>query len=66
MKVVVIGGTGLIGSQVVATRRVIADPRAPYFGVVLDDRTLVPATTATESPKPYADWLADSVPAAVR
>lgn len=32
------------------TRRVITDPRAPYFGVVLDDHTLVPATAATVFP----------------
>ncbi len=90
MKVVVIGGTGLIGSKVVVdiatavartavggilevarpdryplddlvrtrlrasndTRRVVTDPQARYFGVVLDDQTLVPATTATVFPDP--------------
>jgi nucleoside-diphosphate-sugar epimerase len=65
MKVVVIGGTGLIGSKVVSkldqhghqavaacaqgnpTRRVVTDAQSRYFGVVLDDHTLVPATAAT-------------------
>ncbi|BBY44465.1 SDR family oxidoreductase [Mycolicibacterium celeriflavum] len=47
------------------TRRVITDPRAPYFGVVLDDHTLVPATAATVFPTHYADWLAASLSAAV-
>ena len=113
MKVVVIGGTGLIGSKVVAklgrhghqavvstalgrpvggivevagperypldelararlraqgdtTRRVVTDPRARYFGVVLDDQMLVPATTATVFPTRFEDWLIDNAPAPVR
>ena len=32
------------------TRRVVTDTQAPYFGVVLDDHTLVPASTATVFP----------------
>ena len=48
------------------TRRVVTDPLAPYFGVVLDDHTLVPATTATVFPTRFADWLIDNAPAPVR
>ena len=113
MKVVVIGGTGLIGSKVVAklgrhghqavvstalgqpvggivevagperypldelvrarlraqgdtTPRVVADPQARYYGVVLDDHSLVPATTATVFPTRFEDWLIDNAPAPVR
>ena len=54
MKVVVIGGTGLIGSKVVAT---LTD---------LDNHTLIPATTATVFPTRFADWLLDSALASVR
>ena len=103
MKVVVIGGTGLIGSKVVVdaaavartavgdilevarpdryplddfsrtrlrasndTRRVVTDTQARYFGVVLDDQTFVPATTATVFPARLEDWLIDNAPAPVR
>jgi uncharacterized protein YbjT (DUF2867 family) len=48
------------------TRRVITDSQAPYFGVVLDDHTLVPATTATIFPTRFADWLVDNALAPVR
>jgi uncharacterized protein YbjT (DUF2867 family) len=48
------------------TRRVLTDPRARYFGVVLDDHTLVPATTATVFSTRFADWLIDNAPAPVR
>ena len=48
------------------TRRVVTDPQARYFGVVLDDQTLVPATTATVFPTRFADWLIDNAPAPVR
>ena len=47
-------------------RRVVTDPRARYFGVVLDDKTLVPATTATVLPTRLEDWLIDNAPAPVR
>lgn len=47
-------------------RHVVADPLTPYFGVVLDDHTLVPAGTATMFPTRYPDWLAANVSAAVR
>ena len=103
MKVLVIGGTGLIGSKVVVdaaavartavgdilevarpdryplddlirtrlrasndTRRVVTDPRTRYFGVVLDDQMLVPATTATVFPTRFEDRLIDNAPAPVR
>ena len=104
MKVLVIGGTGLIGSKVVVdiatavartavgdilevarpdryplddlirtrlrasndTRRVVTDRQARYFGVVLDDQTFVPATTATVFPARLEDWLIDNAPAPVR
>ena len=48
------------------TRRVVTDPQARYFGVVLDDHTLVPATTATVFPTRFEDWLIDNAPAPVR
>ena len=48
------------------TRRVVTDPQARYFGVVLDDQTLVPATTATVFPTRFEDWLIDNAPAPVR
>lgn len=79
MKVVVSGGTGLIGSKVVAKltehgheARGFAGigcqhpPQAPYFGVVLDDHTLVPAAAATVFPTRFTDWLVDNAPAPVR
>jgi len=48
------------------TRRVVTDRQARYFGVVLDDKTLVPATTATVLPTRLEDWLIDNAPAPVR
>jgi uncharacterized protein YbjT (DUF2867 family) len=38
-------------------RSVTADPRARYFGAVLDDRTLVPADGARLGPTRFEDWL---------
>jgi uncharacterized protein YbjT (DUF2867 family) len=38
-------------------REVIPDPQARYFGALLDERTLVPATRARLSPTRFADWL---------
>ena len=104
MKVVVIGGTGLIGSKVVVdiatavartavgdilevarpdryplddlirtrlrasndTRRVVTDPQSRYFGVLLDDHTLVPGPDATVFPTRFEDWLIDNAPAPVK
>ncbi len=48
------------------TRRVLADPRARYFGVLLDDQTLLPASTATVFPTRFAEWLVDNASAPVR
>jgi uncharacterized protein YbjT (DUF2867 family) len=47
------------------TRRVVTDTQARYFGVAVDDHTLVPATTATVFSKRFADWLVDNAPAPV-
>jgi uncharacterized protein YbjT (DUF2867 family) len=44
------------------TRRVSTDQQARYFGVVLDEHTLVPASTATVFPTRFADWLVDNTP----
>jgi uncharacterized protein YbjT (DUF2867 family) len=48
------------------TRKVVTDPQAPYFGVVLDDHTLVPGTAATLFSTRFADWLVDNAAVAVR
>jgi uncharacterized protein YbjT (DUF2867 family) len=48
------------------TRRVVADSQSRYFGVLLDDHTLVPAGEATLYPTRFADWLVDNAPAPVR
>ena len=42
-------------------RAVLADRAAAYFGVVLDDRTLVAADDAVIYATTFADWLAESV-----
>ncbi|MEC9433652.1 MAG: SDR family oxidoreductase [Pseudomonadota bacterium] len=39
-------------------RALRADPRAPYFGAALDDRSLVPGDGARLGATRYADWLA--------
>ncbi|MDT5324827.1 MAG: hypothetical protein QOF25_1979 [Mycobacterium sp.] len=48
------------------TRRVVTDPQSRYFGVVLDDHTLVPSPDATVFPTRFAEWLVDNAPALVR
>ena len=48
------------------TRRVVTDPQARYAGVVLDDRTLLPAGTATLFDTHFEDWLVDNAVAPVR
>lgn len=48
------------------TRTVITDPQSRYFGVVLDDRTLVPAADATVFPTRFEEWLIDNAAAPVR
>jgi len=46
-------------------RQVIADPTAPYFGVQVTERTLVPATDARRGKVHFDRWLAN-VPAPAR
>jgi uncharacterized protein YbjT (DUF2867 family) len=48
------------------TRLVVADSQARYFGVVLDDHTLVPGPDAIVFPSRFEDWLVDNAPAPVR
>jgi uncharacterized protein YbjT (DUF2867 family) len=43
-------------------RRVVADPAAPYFGVQVSERTLVPADGARLG-KTKLDWWLEHVPA---
>ena len=68
MKIVVIGGSGLIGSKLVnllarSGHEVIADPQARYFGALLDDGTLVPAAGARIGPTGIQGWLSRQAPA---
>ncbi|GAB3605075.1 SDR family oxidoreductase [Conyzicola nivalis] len=42
------------------TREVVVDPGAPYFGAVLDERTLVPGADATVFQTTYEEWVATS------
>ena len=44
-------------------RSVIADPTAPYFGAVLEERSLVPQGPARLGAITLADWLRESIPA---
>ncbi|SHT68050.1 SDR family oxidoreductase [Mycolicibacterium phocaicum] len=39
-------------------RRVETDPRAPYFGAVIDDLSLAPGDNATICTTRFSDWLA--------
>ncbi|GGQ46711.1 uncharacterized protein YbjT (DUF2867 family) [Actinomadura coerulea] len=57
MKIVIVGGTGLIGAKVVARpREVLADPPAHYFGAEMRERDLVPDDgAATLGEIEYAD-----------
>jgi uncharacterized protein YbjT (DUF2867 family) len=48
------------------TRRVRTDPQARYFGVALDDHTLVPSSDATVFPTRFEDWLLDNALAPAR
>ena len=80
MKIVVIGGTGLIGNQLVTRLReaghaviserddprpVAVDPAAPYFGVEIDDASLTPGPGARIMPTRFDDWLAIHLPTSV-
>jgi nucleoside-diphosphate-sugar epimerase len=80
VKVAVIGGTGLIGSKVVAKltehghEAVAASPasgvntlRKPPTSAWCSTTTpLVPAAAATVFPTRFTDWLVDNAPAPVR
>ena len=44
-------------------RAVIADPAAPYFGAVLEARSLVPEGPARLGATSLADWLREAIPA---
>jgi uncharacterized protein YbjT (DUF2867 family) len=43
------------------SRRVIADPRAPYFGAELSDTVLLPGAEARIASLRFEDWLRDSL-----
>ena len=45
-------------------RQVVADPRAPYFGEVIDDGSIVPGPAVTIFATRFADWLASNMPSA--
>jgi hypothetical protein len=38
-------------------RRVVTDARAPYFGALIDDRTLAPDENATIFTTRYSEWI---------
>src|ERR1700676_889985 len=38
-------------------REVVADPHAPYYGIEVSERTLVPGPDARLSETSFADWL---------
>jgi len=38
-------------------REVISDPKALYFGTVIDDQSLVPADNARKGSIRYEDWI---------
>ena len=42
-------------------RRVVTDPHAPYFGVELGERTLLPGDGAILAETRFEDWLAQSL-----
>jgi uncharacterized protein YbjT (DUF2867 family) len=48
------------------TRRVVTDLQSRYFGVLLDDHTLVPGPDATVFPTRFQDWLIDNALAPVK
>ncbi|MGN7781854.1 SDR family oxidoreductase [Mycolicibacterium sp. 22603] len=60
-----VGLDELVSLQLRATgddREVVTDRAAPYFGVVLDETTLVAGAEATVFRTRFADWLADFAP----
>ncbi|MBB5958611.1 uncharacterized protein YbjT (DUF2867 family) [Saccharothrix tamanrassetensis] len=42
-------------------RKVVTDPKARYFGTLLDQQTLLPAAGALVGPTRLSDWLTDAV-----
>jgi uncharacterized protein YbjT (DUF2867 family) len=48
------------------TRQVVADSQAPYFGEVIDDRSIVPVGAATTFGTRFADWLASHLTSEAR
>jgi len=44
-------------------RQVVSDPKALYFGVMLDDQSLTPGADPTLGAITFEDWLRDSIPA---
>lgn len=60
MKIVVIGGSGLIGRVLLARddrRPVVGDPETRYFGTAVDDASLCAADGARLGATHFADWL---------
>lgn len=49
MKIVVIGGTGLIGAKVVT------DPQALFFGTAINDQSLTPGENPRLGPTRFSD-----------
>ena len=41
-------------------RKVVADPKAQYLGVELEDNTLVPAGAARLGKTGFAEWMTES------
>lgn len=42
-------------------RAVVTDPRAGYFGIPVNDQSLVPAGASRNGPTRFADWLSRSI-----
>lgn len=45
-------------------REVISDPRAPYYGIAVSERTLLPAEDARIGTRHFDDWLRNATPQA--
>ena len=41
-------------------RTVVTDPNALYYGIAVDDRSLMPSDNPRLGPTRFADWLAQS------
>ena len=46
------------------SRQVITDPQARYYGVPVNDQSLVPGNHPRLGPTRFADWLSRSIPKA--